>query len=139
MPKADSVFLLGQITASDGTGLNTVGVNFVAPMPCDIVSVNNMNRTNTTTDVLTIFVYPVSQAAGTIVATVVASAMFTLGSGDFGSYGAGTLRQFTDPTSASSVGRHLNKDDQINVAWTSGGTIANVKGISVQIWAQLKR
>ena len=143
MPKADAIFLLGEVIASDGTGLNTTGTDFYAPVACDIIQINHVNCVNTTTDVLSIFVSPISAAAGPQTAgaavVVVASSMFAFASADYGSFKSDTLRQISVPTDSSTVGRHLNRNDGINVAWTSGGTIANVKGICIQVWAQVKR
>ena len=143
MPNAGTIFMLGEVIASDGTGLGTTGADFYAPFACDIITINHCNCVNTTTDVLSIFVSPISAAAGPQTAgaavVVVASSMFAFASADYGSFKSDTLRQLNAPTDSSSVGRHLNKNDGINVAWTSGGTVANVKGICIQVWAQVKR
>ena len=140
MPNAGSIFLLGNVVVaySDGSNLLTAGMNFCTFVPCDIVSVQMLARTMTTTDVLTVEVYPISAAVGAP-STVVASAMFSIGSGAFGSYGGHTVREVLDPVAGSTVGRHLNKGDMVNVAWTTGGTAANIKQVIVQIWAQVKR
>ena len=140
MPRGDSIFLLGQVIVaySDGTNLLTSGINFCAPISCDIFSMQMNARTMTTTDVLTVEMYPISAAVGAPSA-VVASAMFSIGSGAFGSYGGHTVREVIDPVAGSTVGRHLNRLDMVNVAWTTGGTAANIKQVVVQVWAQAKR
>jgi len=140
MPKADALFLLARFQSdqSDCTGLVTSGVTCYAPTNCDIVQVDACAAVMTTTDVCTFEVYPVSAAIGAP-STRVASAMFSITSAAFGSYGADTLRQVLDPVAASTVGRHLNKGDGVNIGVTTGGTIANVKGITVHVWATSKR
>lgn len=150
MPNQQAIFALGQahVGVSDGTNLLTSGVNFYAPVSCKIVGFTMNGRTMTTTDVLTVFMYPISDGVGAA-STVVASAMFIISSGDFGSYAGSTVRDAfvvplgtsgtSGPQTNSTIGDFLNKGDGINVSWTTGGTIGNIKGVTVQVWAQPKR
>ena len=144
MPKDDSIFLLANLSRpTTFTGQATGGVNFYAPVPCDIISADYTQFSGGTADVLTIFVYPISAASGPVTAgaavTVVASPMFSFSSADYGSFANNTLRQLTVPTDSSSVGRHLNKGDGIQIAVTTGGTVANIVGTVINIWAKPKR
>lgn len=147
MPKADALFLLASIQTnqSDCTGLITAGWNAYAPVDCDIVRVDVHGAVCSTTDVGVVSIYRISNAIGAASARI-ASAMYYFSSAEFGSYGHNTVRTQTEPQgtsttgfSTTSFGKHLLKGEGINIAVQTGGTLANIKGMCVQVWAQPKR